>query len=65
MDERLQSYKLFPKLIVKISINESIKFLKKPEILYVTVESIYNLPYIMKSNMNYKIAFKMPDEHNV
>ncbi|KAJ8927139.1 hypothetical protein NQ314_020412, partial [Rhamnusium bicolor] len=63
-DERMPTYKNHPKIVVTVSIDQELNF-RKPVIMNFTVESIYNLPTIMNSDMDYKICVMLPMEDSV
>lgn len=63
-DEHMTTHKICPKITVSVSIDKEICFFN-PVILNVTLESIYNIPSIMKPEMDYKICAMLPMENSV
>ncbi|CAG9823002.1 unnamed protein product [Phaedon cochleariae] len=54
-DEKMNSYKAHPKIIITVSINEELN-LTNGVMMNFTLESIYNIPQLMKPDMDYKIC---------
>ncbi|XP_023311235.1 cilia- and flagella-associated protein 70-like, partial [Anoplophora glabripennis] len=63
-DERMITYKIRPKITVTVSIDKEICF-PHTTILNFTVESLFNIPSVMKPDMDYKICAMLPMENSV